>query len=602
MIMLIAIPIFRMSCRVTIDKGRAWSVVEEAILWAVSQNSLSVTDLVTVSGLKRQVIVAALSRLMRFRLIELNVTRGAAKFVASDYGRDAIFGGKALPFFPKKEPKRVGFVIERVTGGYFPQGQVRVGSRSSLEIDSDPDKREIVVEGGGPAISHEANMARLSQIAVNGYDEQLANVDGRTASMRSEFMFVRVIDGVIRNLPETASESLRTIVERVASLPSANATVPVTYEGPRTETEEPVIGHDIDFAPEDLVVGGLEQRDLLLSLICGAKSRVIIHSTFLDHKRFRDLLPEIRKACARGVTFDLLWGAERLGEDEEGKNALIAVEIARIVREDADIGRRFRVHMKSTGSHAKLLLADTESGDWIAAVGSCNWLSCPFLAVELTAVLRTQKLVADVAVAMQRMAGRRGLSDDIATEMSFLARDLKRRLEAPGTATATLILGDHHDVVMRTGSGAAVRKVLAGSNRLGSTARPGFIIQAEAAVERSSNLEITLLYSVASGPLRKRHARTLAEEAAENGFRLVRLEKPQLHGKFLAWDDDDIAITSLNWGSARAPDDFPEAEIGIHLNCPGIAADLMNRIEKFFPEIADLSAEVEQVSVEDMIE
>ncbi|MBD9509919.1 phosphatidylserine synthase [Ensifer sp. ENS10] len=583
--MLIAVPIFRLSCRVTIDKGRAWSVVEEAILWAVSQNSASVADLVAASGLKKQVIVAALSRLMRFRLVELTVVGGAARFVASNYGRDAITGGKPLPFFPKKEPKRVGFVIERVTGEYFPQGQVRVASRSGLEADSDPDKRMIVVEGGGPVISHEANLARLAQIAVNGYDEQLANVDGRTASMRSEFMLVRVIDGVIRNLPEGASDKLRGIIERVAALPSANATVPVTYEGPSAEIEEPVTSHSIEFQPEDLIVGAKNQKELLIQLISSAKSRMIIHSTFLDHKRFRELLPEIRSACVRGVTFDLLWGAEKLGDDEEIKNALSAVEIARIVREDADIGRRFRVHMKSTGSHAKLLLADNEDGDWLAAVGSCNWLSSPFLAVELTVVLRTQSVVADVAVALQRMAGRRALSDDIATEMSFLARDLKSRKSPSGNGTATLILGDHHDVVMRTGSGMAVRKVLAGSNRLGSTARPGFIIQAEAALERLSGLDVTLLYTIASGPLRKRHARTLAEEAADNGFRLVRLEKPLLHGKFLSWDDDDVAITSLNWGSSRTPDDFPEAEIGVHINCPGIARDLMQRIESIYPEI-----------------
>lgn len=583
--MLIAIPIFRLSCRVTIDKGRAWSVVEEAVLWAVSQKPSSVADLVAASGLKKQVIVAALSRLMRFRLIELSIVGSAARFVSSEYGRDAILGGKPLPFFPKKETKRVGFVIERVTGGYFPQGQVRVSSRSGLDSDSDPDKRVVVVEGGGPVTSHEANLARLAQIAVNGYDEQLANVDGRTASLRSEFMLIRVIDGVIRNLPESASDKLRSLVERVALLPSANATVPVAYDGPNTEIEEAPASHRIDFNSEDLVIGGSAQKELLLRLMASATSRMIIHSTFLDHRKFRELLPEIRSACVRGVTFDLLWGAEKLGEEEESKNALSAVEIARMAREDPDIGRRFRVHMKSTGSHAKLLLSDNEDGDWLAAIGSCNWLSSPFGAVELTVVLRAQSVVADVAVALQRVAGRRGLSDDIATEMSFLARELRRRPNVGGDATATLILGDHHDVVMRTGSGTAVRQVLAGSNRLGSTARPGFIIQAEAAIERASELKVTLLYTIASGPLKKRHARTLAEEAAENGFRLVRLEKPPLHGKFLAWDDNDIAVTSLNWGSARTPDDFPQAEIGVHINSPGIAANLMRRIESIFPNV-----------------
>lgn len=583
--MLIAIPIFRLSCRVTIDKGRAWSVVEEAVLWAVSQNAASVADLVAASGLKKQVIVAALSRLMRFRLVELSVVGGAARFVASAYGRDAILDGKPLPFFPKKETKRVGFVIEQVTGGYFPQGQVRVASRAGLESDSDPDKRIIVIEGGGPVTSHEANLARLAQIAVNGYDEQLANVDGRTASMRSEFMLIRVIDGVIRNLPDSASDKLRSLVERVVSSPAANATVPVAYEGPNAEIEEAPASHSIDFKPEDLVIGGSAQKELLLRLISSANSRLIIHSTFLDHRRFRELMPEIRTACVRGVSFDLLWGAEKLGEDDDEKNAMSAVEIARMVREDPDIGRRFRVHMKSTCSHAKLLLTDNEDGDWVTAIGSCNWLSSPFGAVELTVVLRAPSVVADVVVALQRMAGRRGLSDDIATEMSFLARDLRRRRNIGGDSTATLILGEHHDVVMRMGSGTAARKVLAGSNRLGSTARPGFIIQAEAAIERDSNLEITLLYTVASGPLKKRHARTLAEEAAENGFRLIRLEKPPLHGKFLAWDDNDIAVTSLNWGSARTPDDFPQAEIGVHINGPGIAADLMRRIEAIFPNV-----------------
>lgn len=580
--MLIAIPVFRLSCSVTIDKGRAWSVVEESILWTVSQKSSGVSDLVTQSGLKKQVVVSALSRLMRFRLVELSIKDGAAIFVASDYGHDAIKGGKPLPFFPKKETKRVSFVIEHATGGFFPTAQVRVASKAALETDIDPDKRIVVVEGGAPIMSHEANLARLSQIAARGYDEQLANIDGRTVSLRTEFMLIKVIDGVIRNLPENSSQALRSIVEKASAAP-ANASVAIDYRGPALEADVSRAEHRLDFKSEDLVIGGSAQKSLLLSLISSAHSRVIVHSTFLDHLRFKELLPEIREACSRGVTFDLLWGAEVPTEDKENKSALSAVEIARMVREDDDIGRRFRVHMKTTGSHAKLLLADNADGDWVAVVGSCNWLSSPFKAVELSVVLREASIVADVAVALQRMIGRHGLSEDIATEMAILARDLRRRPASKGSSTVMLIRGDHHEVMMRTGSGSAIKKVLAGSHRLGSTARPGFIIQAEAARERVSDLEVTLLYTMPSGPLKKRHARKLVEEAASNGVRLIRLNKIPLHGKFLAWDEDDITVTSLNWGSAKAHEDFPEAEIGVHIHSPGIAADLMRRIEEIFP-------------------
>jgi len=525
-----------------------------------------------------------LSRLMRFRLIELSVSGSAATFVASAYGKEAIVGGKPLPFFPKKEPKRVSFVIEQATGSFFPQSQVRIASKGALDAETDPDVRIIAVEGGGPSMSHEANLARLSQIAARGYEEQLANIDGRTASLRSEFMVVRVIDGVVRNWPETASKTLRDLVERVATLPSGTTTVPVSYRGTPEDVERPPIAHRIKFRPEDLVIGGSAQKDLLLNLLTTASSRMIVHSTFLDHRRFRELLPQIREACLRGVTFDLLWGAESLGEEEDGKNALSAVDIARMVREDREIAKRFRVHMRSTGSHAKLLLADLEDGSWIAAVGSCNWFSSPFRAVELTTVLRSQGIVADVAVALQRMVGRRGLSDDIATEMAFVSRELRRLPQEEGNARATIILGDHHDVMMRTGSGSAIKKVLAGSHRLGSTARPGFIIQAEAARERSENLDVTLLYTMPSGPLKNRHARKLVDEAAGNGVRLIRLNDIPLHGKFLAWDDDDIAVTSLNWGSARAQSDYPQADIGVHIHSAGVATDLMHRVEAIFPE------------------
>ncbi|QKC90601.1 phosphatidylserine synthase [Mesorhizobium sp. NZP2234] len=583
--MLIAIPAFRLSCNVGIDRGRAWSVVDEMILWATAQQQRSIAQLSTESGLPRQIIVASIARLMRFRLIELTVQSNGAGFRASDYGKEVVASGRPLPFFPKREVKRVSFVIERATGSFFPTGQVRVISETALANETDPDLRLVIVEGGGPSMSHEANLSRLSQIAARGWEEQVALVDGRTSSLRAEFMMIRVVDGVPRNVPESASQGLRAVIDKAASLPQGTTQVAVGYGGSAEESvPEPTV-HDCDFDPADIIVGGSAQLEFLRSLLANAASRVVVHSTFLDHRRFKDLFDDIRTACLRGVTFDMLWGAESLDE-EETRNSASAVEIAKMVREDRDVARRFRVHMRSTGSHAKVLLADTAEGDWIAAVGSCNWLSTPFRAVELTAILRDPAVVADVAVAMQRMVGRRGLSDDIATEMAIVARDLRRHTPKGGSTKISLIFGDSHDVMMRTASGAADRRVVVGSHRLGSTARPGVVIQAEAAVERAK-VDTTLLYTMPSGPLRNRHARTLAEEAATNGVRLVKTGLIPLHGKFVAWDDDNVVITSLNWASASGDVDFPQADIGVHIDSQGIAKHVINELEGIFPEISD---------------
>ncbi len=264
-------------------------------------------------------------------------------------------------------------------------------------------------------------------------------------------------------------------------------------------------------------------------------------------------------------------------------NAAQAAQIAALVRENPNLHRRFTVHMRTTGSHAKLIMADTPEDGWIAAIGSCNWLSSPFNAVELTAVLRNQHVVADVAVAIQNLVGRRGFADAVANEMGITARDLRRAAPASGDANVTVVVGDAHDRLIRAASGAAKTLFVVGSNMLGSTARPGAIMQGETAARQG--LRPMVVYTKPTGPLKNRHTRALAEEAAQNGVSLIRTKKIPLHAKFVAWDADDLVVTSLNWASASADHDFPWGDIGVHIHAPNLAADVIARLRKILPEI-----------------
>lgn len=75
--------------------------------------------------------------------------------------------------------------------------------------------RVVIVDGGGPSMSHEANLNRLSDIAARGWDEQVALVDGRTATMRDdEYMVLRVIDGLPQGLPNSAGPSYEGLSRR----------------------------------------------------------------------------------------------------------------------------------------------------------------------------------------------------------------------------------------------------------------------------------------------------------------------------------------------------------------------------------------------------
>lgn len=593
--LLIAIPVFRIFCKVGVDRGRGWSVIEELVLWSVARQSKSVTQLSEETRLPQQMIVAAIARLMRFRLLEVSITGGGAAFRVSEFGFKATSSGNPLPFYPTRVTKRANFVVEWVTGEFYHTRDISLMPLARIEQEraDGSEVRMVSVEGGGPSMSHEANLRRLSELAAGGWNEEVAVVDGRTAVLRDdEFMVVRVLDGIPRGLPERAGAALRKIVADVAAQPRGTNEVAVGYSGPPEELgDEPVL-RACDFDPDDLIIGGSAQRTCFLSLLGKAERRAIVHSTFLDAAKFELLVEAFRAACGRGVIVDLLWGAEA-DEETEKRNSRAATEIARIIRNDPVLHGRVRMHMRTTGSHAKLLLMDTNDG-WIAAVGSCNWLSSPFQAVELSVVLRDSQVVADLAVALQRMVGRRGLADGIASEMALTARDLRRSGVSSGNAaTMAVVVGEAHERIIRTASGAAQRRFFVGSNRLGSTARPGAIMQGEVAASRDG-VKATVLYTQRSGPLKNRHAKALQEEAVGQGVQLVRTGNVPLHGKVVAWDDDDVVVTSLNWASASVNPDFPWADVGVHVHAPGVAKLAFERLQGIFPEIEEVPADLER--------
>lgn len=582
---LIAIPVFHLSCKVGIDKGRAWSVVEELLLWAVAESPRTIDELVASSSLPRTLVVASLARMMRFRLVEISVTAGSARFGASSVGTALATG--TLPYFPKRISRRVGFVVDRATGALFRRRDVRLISQGALERErrQGVDVRLVSVEGGEPEMSGEANLRRLTELAVRAHDEQLATVEERTASRRDdEAIAIDVIDGVVAGLPLDTDRRLRGLVERLAREPHSG-NVAIQYAGPKQKQGHTPTLVPCTIRPEDVIVGGDAHKQTFLGILERAEHQVIVHSTFLSKERFESVRDAFRAACARGISIDILWGAE---SDEEtiSQNSAEAAKIMSAVQDDPTLSGRLRVHMRSTGSHAKVLLSDAPNDEWIAVVGSCNWLLSPFRAVELSAILRDPRAVSLVAKSLSRLVARRGAAfDQLGSDLGLLARVLEERPAASApNGEVSLIEGEAHERVARAASGTAGRRIVFGSHRLGSTARPGALLQSAAAAARAT-IEATVMYTRASGPLRAADARALEDEMTELGVRLVRASPAKLHGKFLAWDDDDVVVTSFNWASAMVDASFPQSELGVHVRAPGIASDVLRRLGTELPDI-----------------
>lgn len=580
----VAIPVYRVSCKVGIDKGRRWSVIEELLLWGLRGAGRTLGELSADSRLPRQAVAAAATRLMRFRLVEVVLEGATPKLRASEYGKRALTSGEELPIFLKRHFRRLGFVVNKVTGEMLPSGGLRLKTEHNLRELKGRDIRVLRVRDGGPSLmSHDANLTRLAELASRGLDEELGSVNDSTLTIRDDqFLLVQIRGNTLRGLPSSAGTTLRKVVLRIAAQPHEARDIPIEYEGESTPRDDGPIWRSFSLEPEDVVVGTEEQRTRLGVLIRSARERIVLHSTFLRVGAFENLQSDFKFACRSGVQVDVLWGAEK-DNRTLNKNSKAAREIMSRVRSDPDLNGRFRIHMRSTGSHAKLIVLNTKHG-WRAAVSTCNWLYSDFDNVEVSVVLRDPELVADVAVVLQHLAGQRRVANQVASDLALTARELRKLPSRGGLHRGALLLGPHHEGAIRAASHDADQEFIIATNRLGSTARPGAIMLAEYAAQRGRRA--TVFYGRPSGPVDEDDADQLIRDAAAKGVRVVRApNSPGLHGKFVAWDSNDLLVTSLNWGSAVGDENFPYGEVGVHLKAPGAADHVVGCLRTLLPTL-----------------
>lgn len=582
---LVAVPAHRVRCRVWTDETRDWSVIHEALMLALARDDWTLETLTAQTALPRQVVVAGLARLMRHRLTEVVVENGATRFRASPVGKGLVAAGTPLPRFPNEKTRWYSLVVERFAGECFFSREVKTISRSKLDAHRRNSEATAIVDLSGQEgeQSYQVTPELVADIVERGGDRRLLRIDGSSVFTNSDvFLAVPVLDGVPR-LPPSAGADLRDTVIRAAEAAerrlSLQPVAPVARDA-RPDTFDPV---RCNFRPEDLVIGGSVQRGLLENILAGARRRVIIHSTFVHDERFEAVRDAVRAACARGVAVDLLFGAG--AEDPvSGRNVTSAKNIVSMISADQVMQGLVKMFMGTTGSHAKIVLADGPEGQWTGVVSSCNWLASPFQNTEVSAVLRHPLAVADLMAIMKDIVGRRHFANELANELALEARNLRRfRQGVDGNSSVTLLVGSAHEAIMRRASGEATGEMFFSTHRLGATARTGAVLPAWAAANRG--VEVSGLWSQANRPMTKAEARTVQQEAAAEGIELANSGKIPIHGKILLWMPDNAVVTSQNWGSASSNDSFPASEVGVHIVSSGLANHARDRLAEIYPDL-----------------
>lgn len=564
--------------RAVVARQQRWTSIHEAVLLCLVRKRASMQSLSEELAIDHQVLTATISRLMRAGLIELVFDSGSGLFGATGAGADLIASGTEPRVDEEARPRPVSAVFLPGTGNVIRTRDVRF-----VPLRDERLNNALLVPLDRPLTNRnqmEAIFDHLTEAVILRPNEVVRSIDPRSIDIREGYVEVR--DETLPNLPKRDAVKIAKMVK------AKRAGNNVTNISVVDKSELVLPPHTIRWRAEDVVIGGSSHKELLDRIVGTARERVIILSTFVNTQNVDAIWPMFEDAAARGTTVDLLYGVA--GEDAE-KHTAQARELAHRAT-SSRFPTRIRMHTQSVASHAKLLIADDGEGGYVAVIGSCNWLSAPFRAVEMSVVLRHPALVAQIAAIARKIFSGVALPNDLVSFLGTLIRwgDAVACIASrPDTneCTVRLVLANQHDRIVRKAAAESKHRLIVGSHRFGSTAEQAMLVAAANAAKHVDDMRV--LYTLIRKPQFRSDVTALRNEYEPRGVKFVHLDtqkkRTPIHGKFLIWDSDDTVVTSLNWASAAVDNDDQTSEIGVHLSGPGVADSVLANLEILVPQI-----------------
>jgi len=571
----VAVPVLRGKRRFHLLKGRPWSPVEHLVLQSLAKTPRTAANLSAASNLPRRVVIEMLIRLMRVGWVELSQQPDGALFRATAVG--AIRAKEEeLPSALRSVTRWMSFYVDRVTGTPFRGREFQAFPKAKLEERSKQEK----IVWLAPDENKQDIEPREFLTNLTEEDEQIISVDPSHERLSELYALVTVQNGKIEGLPSRAPQALTRAILAAADF--------VTQQGP-TEPRNAVISHVFKMAAEtrephvvsavfsqdDLILGGSPHLDALHMAVRKARTRLIIHSTFVAADKLEALLPLLREAALRGVRIDLLWGQADNTEEFKTTQDLMRRARERMVVEGLD--GAIQIHLFSTHSHAKLIIADDLTGGMFSAiVGSCNWLSSGFHSFDASVRCRDPQIVSDVLQTLAKLSrGNDGHWVPLTTDLAHLSTVVGKQRKPSGiTVHAALVLGAEHGHFVREARDNAKSRIFVTSHRLSEVGNRAIVLPAVAAAQDQRGVVPRLYFNRTSGTMTTSAASDLIVAAGKSKVQLRPVHDPRLHAKILAWDDDSVVITSHNWLSADSSPNQPLQEVGLFIG-GGRAADFV---------------------------
>lgn len=312
----------------------------------------------------------------------------------------------------------------------------------------------------------------LSEIfeCVAEVDEEVVGIEEyalqRPYSQTIKFAIATVDeDNVISGIPPETSQILKDQILKAADekREQLNSRIKASLNKsvPKYNFDVPEKRYPIHAMAEDnyqLIIGSQSHADHLINTISSSRSRLVIHSTFINPENLARIFDSLLAAARRSVQIDILWGQVEPEQARDKKAYLSTIESLRDLNQkirSIGLSENFVIHTDPTGSHAKIIVSDDDSGRISATVGSCNWLASGFNRFEASVLLHQNLIVSEIVnIVSQLSKGLSRVSNSLSRELAILASYIKRQssnIEESNDNThvrAQIVLkGEHHEYV-----------------------------------------------------------------------------------------------------------------------------------------------------------
>lgn len=576
--MKIYLPAWHYRARAIVQRTWGWSPIEEMVLLALDRAPGTITDVASGLKIPRQVASSTVARLMQFGLVEVRLSP-APVLATSIVGHDFLRSDRALPERTDDREVPISIVFEKVG-----QSVLRNRDVYTVPLARIPKNAQSVGFSTSDFPETDDSMAdRVNRFMAPMLraGEWMRGVQAISSVIEQRYLVLDLADVQNGVLPEGASDYLVQALKATIK----TGVLPQVSNPPINAAPSARIAFDAD----QLIVGAEEHLERFERLVANARSDVFVLSTFVAElsdeqgKVLRERIwRALEDAVSRGVRCHLFYGSAL---DGEAKHAIAMQELAKRLSAVRAAAGLVLVQRDSVGSHVKIVAADDGRGGASVILGSCNWLQSPFSSVEMSIELNDPIGAAIGLDVMRSIVSSLSSASRTTETLYFMASDLRRsrafsapaaQTDAVSQAELTLIYADEHEQLLRTAAHDARHRFVCCTNKLGAPMKPGVFNPAEVAGRRIADARI--YYSRYTGPTKRRHV-VAQRERLHDIVEVLPMRVPQLHAKFLAWDNDDIVISSMNWGSQSGHSNNRLDEIGLHLRGPGLADTLMAKFE-----------------------